>query len=778
MFASSRTYLKNAIRLGGFKACKRRVGRVGAGHIDAGQSKLLADCPVKNPVEGPAICMRHASQVTSRAFWQPTPVIVGKFLLMVLLLFTALVASRANSISYTGGAKPIGAILKEVSDRNGLHLQATPEANREIVLVRVQDLPVQEFLDDVASATSCRWEKEGENLYLRADEGQRTKEEQDELNRRAAKIGAEIEVHLKALDAHSDKVAAGENPMEGSDGPLFQLLRSVSATDLAEIGPNDRKVWATNDATASQFSLEGDSSSVIGGWIAQHNATVTKAPAEDPNLQAITEFLPQEMKDMIKRETSPVTGAPAKALLSAKPMPYVGGLQLILTVYDRQGNPLLDANSMIASRISLATIAQAAQPGKKSAPTSSSSTKIEYSDDSKLLLKNGPQAEGGNPFGASLATSLKEKMSRPDVKDPLSFVAQDRLLAVAKLRQKQLIADIPDSDFGIGVFGSASADDTAESASDQLEKGEVIAASLSGGVLVVKSASPAEDRFNRMDRSAMAALVAKQAQKHSLSLDDVCAYAVLNPPPADNPIATLYSATLASSMTSFSLQGGLPNWDMYRLYGTLDETQRVNLQSGGSISFAAMTGDQAVCLRHIVLGASTHLHSSNGKSADFFSGIMSAFGGMSGNGRLEPTEVMPNGLPQAGFFTCSSSDEAVVQLDGMNAGASSFVAGPSELAMFKMISGMNIPGGSSFSMPTSGVLGQRTNLTFLFHVSGDLVQDEHLADVTIPEDGDKVSLSQLPDDFQTEVNAQAEALKKSPLGMLQALPMFRNTPRP
>ena len=153
--------------------------------------------------------------------------------------------------------------------------------------------------------------------------------------------------------------------------------------------------------------------------------------------------------------------------------------------------------------------------------------------------------------------------------------------------------------------------------------------------------------------------------------------------------------------------------------------------------------------------------------------------GSSGNGRFEPTEVMPNGVPSAGYLTCAATNETVLQLQMSPSTDSSYVAGPGELALFKMVSDMKTPGTESFHIPTSGVVGERTNLAFAFHVSADMIQDERLSDVSMPTDGAKVALGQLPSDLQAQVDAQSAALKKSPFGMMmQNLPIFKSTPTP
>ncbi len=58
---------------------------------------------------------------------------------MTALIAAVLVfANRGDgALTYTCRAKAVGSVLSDISQATGLHLEADPEANREIVLVSV-----------------------------------------------------------------------------------------------------------------------------------------------------------------------------------------------------------------------------------------------------------------------------------------------------------------------------------------------------------------------------------------------------------------------------------------------------------------------------------------------------------------------------------------------------------------------------------------------------------------------------------------------------------------
>src|SRR5579862_2718431 len=118
--------------------------------------------------------------------------------MMTALVLALVIGFQApSSVTYTGEAKPVGSVLQEISKGSGLHLRADSEANREIVLISVKDMPVEGFLSRLAKVTSCRWDRNGDELTLKPDEAQRSREAEAEAEARTTAISKEIEKFAK-----------------------------------------------------------------------------------------------------------------------------------------------------------------------------------------------------------------------------------------------------------------------------------------------------------------------------------------------------------------------------------------------------------------------------------------------------------------------------------------------------------------------------------------------------------------------------------------------------
>ena len=69
---------------------------------------------------------------------------------MILTSLLWLTLAQAQSLTCTLTARPVGAVLAEASKQLNVQLTANDEANREIVLVSVDHMPLKSFMDRIA----------------------------------------------------------------------------------------------------------------------------------------------------------------------------------------------------------------------------------------------------------------------------------------------------------------------------------------------------------------------------------------------------------------------------------------------------------------------------------------------------------------------------------------------------------------------------------------------------------------------------------------------------
>jgi hypothetical protein len=710
-------------------------------------------------------------------------------------------------ITYSQSAKLVGAVLAELSKEAKITLKANSEASKEVVLISVNALPLKGLMDKIAFVTSCSWKQMGDGYTLEPSQSIRNREESEELANRALKTKKLVEAkvaHLteaeskaaakaKAADANKDKPAKktddgdsdGDEESDsdegfgagmfgfgsgGDDKAITQLLSMVDPGQLAQVEGGSRLVWATNNATQMQIPINGDCGPVVQNWIAAHNESVPKDAASAMPDDANQPGMPKALMDMMKAKMARVTEPVSKAIMVADRTPFMGTVQITLKAYSNDGKVLLSGQTQLDST-ALEALKKMAE-GKAAPPAASSgaSTPIEFSPASKEL--EGGTASMMGSSRSKLSPNLRAQLLHPEINDPLGFMATDMYLAVAKKKHRQLVADLPDEAYGRGEgIGMTEPAKTVEEVEASISSREVVQASDDGEFLYLRPAKPAEDRIHRTDRTALRTLLHAVEAKGLPSLDDIADFSLSSDDPMSSGMLMTYFALFSTGIGSgVMMNGGQTGWSLYRVYGSLDGTERQTLRSGGSVPFAAMNGaQQGYCAAYLFSSESSIEAEGANQSHDFFTRMMSRFMGGGADYKDEPTEVMPNGLPVGGSLSCTPNPEPMIQTGDGDGALSNWTLGPEELAMFRMFSKSAPQAEGAFKLPKQGLLGTRLKLDLTFHVGPKLSAQGELSDSYVDKNGSLVSLASLPGEFESRIQAELQALQKSPMGSIASM---------
>ena len=262
--------------------------------------------------------------------------------------------------------------------------------------------------------------------------------------------------------------------------------------------------------------------------------------------------------------------------------------------------------------------------------------------------------------------------------------------------------------------------------------------------------------MDRVDRNDLRKLFGIVETRRVLDLDSVSQFALSNPSPTTNGIEGMDALfALPGLMPGFV--SGAVNWQMLRLYGSLEPTQRASLLSGTPISFGRLNEAQRGYLEHVVFGAGADLldradQKPEGEEEGFFGMMSGGFGqGPREDYRHEPTELMPQGLPASGTLQCSAADAPVFFASTGETTLLGLPFGAQEIALFDIMS-QEGAGAGRLELPQSGYLGLRRTLKFTLNLSPAIVQKVSLPDVSIPDGATQVSLTGLPSEFQAQVD--------------------------
>jgi len=366
---------------------------------------------------------------------------------------------------------------------------------------------------------------------------------------------------------------------------------------------------------------------------------------------------------------------------------------------------------------------------------------------------------------------LLEVLVRPDQHDPLSLVHSEAMLAVAKEKGVNVIANLPDSVANssfLNMLGKAD-DVTMESFMTQLRSGENTNVVESAGWMTVKPSRPDEARTKRVNRVALARFINKVRAKETMALDDLAEYAYSSDSPLSTPAALPY--IMFSAPSAMGSTGGITDWNMLRFYGSLSVTQRSNLTAGEKMPFSTLTPQQKTLVNKLAYGSSARLNIETGKPADEAGGFFAMVGRfmpqMTTDFRQEPTELMPNGLPVQGAVT--------VKVDLTNFGAAMGPDGKpnrmygslgvDEIAMFRWMRDEPMLAAASGALPKVDKLriGERKVMEFAFWLAEDVTVRHRLQEDTMPKDPVLADFNSLPPAMEALVKKKVDGYKKTPL---------------
>jgi hypothetical protein len=222
---------------------------------------------------------------------------------------------------------------------------------------------------------------------------------------------------------------------------------------------------------------------------------------------------------------------------------------------------------------------------------------------------------------------------------------------------------------------------------------------------------------------------------------------------------------------------GTVNWDLLRLYGMFDATQKQALRRGTRLPYGQLSPGEQTQVTKMLFGPDESLtienrqNGPNQKKEDPFTEMMMSqmsrfMGGNESDFRTEPTEVMPSGLPPDGFIQVNFTSEPVGQPQTMSTDFGRGMAlGPMELGLFKFFKDdpqMSQLGGQMPTMDDIKV-GQRSIYNFSFYVAPSVCQKQTLNDDVIPKDAPVYKMTNLPADFQKRIDDMAVAMKNNPM---------------
>jgi len=692
-------------------------------------------------------------------------------------------------VTFQCRAESAARAIQDLGKAAGVSLRTIPATATETLVISATDVPLKDMMARIATATTGAWKQDATGYVLVEDRSARRREEDIALSARIAAIGKSIQKHLveekKGATTRSEDttVTVGASGAAaifgGGDKNLYQILNLIDLDPIAAMGSNDRLVFSTQP-TGMQHAFRGDISPYVQALVDEHNKNIKAQPAEDT--ADATANLPDFVKEMMAAQRNPVKDI-GKVLLVVSNL-GLGTIDMVsaeLRIYDTKGKSVHSAQAQLEtpgnSMEELMNLASTLDPKAKKPATPTTSTPVEMSADTKAFAGAFNFAAAGKSQGTPVTPEFKKKLFHPNQFDPLSYMVTDQIFALAKKKGQPLVASLSDESASMLSLVLPDQKPTVEAFEQSIEKGATMVQVKDPAWVVLKPTDPAHARAIHLDRDALTDLLHVVEEGDVPTLDQVAAYSIKAPSPLEGGVGQLYVFGLVPSAFSAG-ESGFTSWEAMRFYGYLDSLQRQTLATGSKLPLSSLSPDAMNQVHRMAFGAMPMLEVSdpNAKKDDSLPNYMRMFmPGANGNDyRSEPTEVMPNGLPQNGLITLKLSNgsyAAAVVPPGSIASMGSSVMDATTLATIKMMK--ETPEFASFSgmMPTPNKvrIGQVTTYAFTFDVAPQVAIRTSLSDHHMAKDAQPISANELPADFQKEIDKKTVELKKSPLAALAGM---------
>lgn len=715
-----------------------------------------------------------------------------KFIWIALAALSAASLAQNAKVTYTTVAVSAKKAIADLAQKTGMKIECSPAMDKEILILRLNDAPMDEVMRQIAIVTAGTWSKEGETIYLVANGGARQLEANKILQRDAAAISATLKKTIDSFEKPKTPVkGAKTNPddppqdmpmpgffgggMMGDSAVMAKIAMAIGPLQLASVPEGGRVVFSTNP-TGMQRSLSGSASQYINQFVVEYNKMAAMAKQDEPakndgdeQMAAMMELFGNKMK-----KPKPITQPPSKAIVVASRRGMFFGYTLDLKLYDAAGK-ILATNSMPLMTNMPFDMAAMAKPG--AAPPKNEGPELKLSPMAAELYKaNNSLSFRGGSSQTKLSKELMDVMRDPVAHDPLSFVQSECLIQIAEGKNEQLVADLPD---GVASFFDNLTQKgtlTADSFLKQIKGNDKAAILESNGWMIVSPANGVKSRKERTDRVALRNFIGTAESKGYVALDDVAAYATKNESPMDGaPASAAYVILFAPGALQQGMMGQV-NWDMLRFYGLLESSQKDTLRQGARIAYGRLTSGQQSQISKMLFGADENLVVETRQSAnkpkddpltEMINSQMDRFGG--GNDtdfRTEPTEVMPSGLPQDGYLVVKFATEPIGQPQTMSTDfGRGFALGPMEFGLFKFFKEDPQMAAMAGQMPTMDDIkvGSRSVYNFSFYAANAVCEKQTLNDDSIPKDAAVYKMANLPSDFQKKIDDMATSMKKNPI---------------
>lgn len=612
------------------------------------------------------------------------------------LAFSAVIAASVAhaqdaKITFSPGATTIDAALAQLSQATNTRLAASGSVRGEVVFVHAKDQTLDQIRSQLAAAMNAEWRQDGDQWFLARSGVVETQERQAEIAQRAARLKAEVDkiaaenAQLNAFDAtEAQRIAgqfqaAGQAMMTGGGNwrrfvelsnqlpagrVLAQVLPQMNLADFAAMPSGSRRVFSTSPTR-------------MQGRLPQQVMAMARKMVEQQRLfekTALDAFGEGAMMFVNGGRQGAAPGGDVAVVMLVATSTGGDTLNLNLIAANAAGEALATGNLTLG-------IPPETQPGSAATKLGEGKS-VRLSEESKeLLAVLRTSMRGGGFFGGgrggnmtmsvvaatgsntgpavNAGQSLLAKLARPDAHDPMSYFVSDGLRSWAEAAERNVVAVLPDSAFSTLQTALSGTDPKTDAVIGAFPARDFNWKDENGWAHITPK-FPAQSR-ERVDRVALARLIASLRRTGVPMLDDVATYMATAPAPAFGGFGGFEPAFMSAAIPGLPTQQIMqifgPERDAMRFYGRLAGSQRQALKGGQTLQIGSLAPPQREALERLVFWSfdgprlQQQQQQGGGERRQMAMRFGAAAFGFGANVAEERTVLLANGLPSMGAVT-------------------------------------------------------------------------------------------------------------------------------
>gem|GEM_PF-4690615 len=575
--------------------------------------------------------------------------------LLVLLLASQDALSDAKldkTVTVRIDAASIPYMIQTLTTLSPIKLEASASLNNQVLLIDVSDVPIREVLTRVAEVADCEWTKTKDGLRIEPSPAKRAATKHKSVDRIAKVIAITLAKFSELAKAeYNAKGVAGElqdraRPREESDilldaaflvGPSKDhngvspagrgLARAISVVDPAIIAALrfDERIVFSTDPSEMQRQLQ------------------IEPKSEEKSLHDDSKVFSEATKLVRKANKVEDEEEPTEDVYTED----VARIDLVISrKTENFGVESITANYLVFNKEGRNAIAQEANLWTD-AETMSIMMSSQEKQKGTLAFEAKPNSQWQFDFFSNLNSGdkaiiddarFKAIMHHPETREPLSLLVSDCLVAIARGKHSNIIAEVSDTAILVGMTAGSRID--SDTRYRQLTNTIFDELSESENWMLLRPKDAPSGRDNRVSRAALGQFMRLTSQQGLVPVSEYVAHRGTSN--RFNLVELLYLiATIPSGgMFGFPEFIGMPPIGL-EFIGLLEPSTRLQFLSGRPLSYSALTGPQKASVMKQVFGstgAQTHnfMSFTDPKQEDLFAEFLD---------KSEPTRLLPKGVP-------------------------------------------------------------------------------------------------------------------------------------